>query len=185
MAQGDTIVFINSGDQCIDPSYFSEASAFLSENAHYDFIHADVIFGDVHCGDMQMSPRLCHLGRGMPFYHQTMCVRRSVFDEIGVFSTRFRIAMDYEWVCRLTLRRVHPYYFIKRAVIHMDGLGVSATSEQESIYECMKALKMNEILGPLALISLLKRETLYLGRLILNKFGLTSLLVLLKRWRNR
>ena len=74
---------------------------------------ADFVFGDLayHHPD----GRLLHLIKGDPHYgariqsrmpalnHPTMLVKRTVFDAIGGFDERYRIAMDYDWVLRAHL----------------------------------------------------------------------------------
>jgi GT2 family glycosyltransferase len=39
----------------------------------------------------------------MPFRHNTMVVRRKLFDELGLFNENFRIVSDFEFVLKLLL----------------------------------------------------------------------------------
>jgi GT2 family glycosyltransferase len=82
---------------------------------------------------------------GMPYWHQSMIVRRSVWEQIGEFDLSYCLGMDFEWVCRMERAGLKGFYYDFSPVVIMDGGGVSVTREWKSIVECVRALKKNDI----------------------------------------
>ena len=174
LAKGDKIVFLNSGDLLLDKNYFRSAEDLLDSSDDISFMHGKVIFTDILCGPMVMSPRLCSLGRGMPYYHQTMCVKKEVFDKVGGFDISFKVAMDYDFVVRMKKARFEGYYYTRNPVVQMDGGGISATNETLSILECYRSLRKHTMLNGQNLYGILLRYFLYLTRRFMLKVGLKN-----------
>ncbi|MBF0362236.1 MAG: glycosyltransferase [Oligoflexia bacterium] len=187
----DAITFLNSGDQLIKNDYYLWANQFLTsstaKNSEIDFIHSDVLFEDTLCGQMRMGPTHKNLGRGMPYYHQTMIVRKRVFDDIGGFDSSYKIAMDYNFVCRMQKSGYNKgyYYCANEAVVMMDGKGVSAIRERESIVECFRSLKESGALNIKNLNGIIVRFSLYKFRMMMMMVGAEKLLRVLKKLKHR
>lgn len=182
---GDGIVFLNSGDILIAKDYLQICDRLLQKNRHLSFIHGEVMFTDMLCGEMKMRPRLCSLGRGMPYYHQTMVVRKEVFDQIGPFKLSFKIAMDYEFVCRMEKMRCRGHYYNVHPVVRMDGMGISATKEEESIKECYIALRQNGLLNLKNICGLFVRLMFYKARVFMVWCNCHDILKKLKKLKNQ
>ena len=107
LASGKNVMFLNSGDVLLSPNYLKEAEKIINFNPQIAFVHSDSLFEDRISGTIYMEPlksmffRETPLGRGMPYNHLTMIIRKSVFDKIGLFKLHYKITMDFEWVCRL------------------------------------------------------------------------------------
>ncbi len=185
LANGDAIMFLNSGDSIIERSYIWEVENIFETNPDIGFVHGDIIFNDSICGKMHIRPALCALGRGMPYFHQTMVVRRSVFDKIGNFKLNYKITMDFEFVCRMHKVGIKGYYWTKAPIVAMDGRGVSVTREHKSIPESLKGLKENQLLTIDNLLWYLIRYTLFSGRMVMMKIGLSKLLAKLKAIKHK
>ena len=99
---------LNSGDILIDQTYPTNATKILYEHPEIDFVHADLIFEDALIGPYIMRPLRTNnklypnIGRGMPYRHQSMVVRKSIYDKVGLFNLNY-ICCDYDWVCRWEL----------------------------------------------------------------------------------
>ena len=119
-SSGDAIMFLNSGDVLIDPSYPTEAFKLLNENKDIYFVHSNILFLDLLGAELFMKPPFCNLGRGLPYLHPTMIVRKSVFDEIGLFNTDYKIAMDFDFVVRLVKKGYKGFYKEGKAVMISD-----------------------------------------------------------------
>lgn len=180
IAKGDAVIFLNSGDVLKDKGYFEKAQEILDMNPDVSFMHGAVIFNDSLCGDMLIKPALCSLGRGMPYYHQTMVVRRSVFDTIGGFRLDFKFTMDFEFVCRMYNDGFKGYYWNETPVVLMDGMGISAMHESRSIMEGFRALKENKLLNAENCFGFFVRYGFYLGRMLMVRLGLSGFLARLK-----
>ena len=187
LATGDKIMFLNSGDKLLSVEYLKEAEKFIDLNPETSFVHSDSLFEDRNCGIIYMEPlksaffKKVPLGRGMPYNHLTMVIRKSVFEKIGLFKIHYKITMDFEWVCRLQKNFLFGYYLGGKPVVMMDGNGVSSTTEQLVMWESLKALKENRLLNPKNIAGIIERSVLYLGRICLENFGMTLVLVWLKR----
>lgn len=177
MATGSGVVFLNSGDVLIRPEYFEWAESHLTSK---DFTYSDILFDDAVGGVIRLKPHGQSLGRGMPYAHPSLVVKRQVFDLIGGFVENFRIAMDYEFVCRMKNANLDGVYY-GQPVVLMDGTGVSATNESRSLTECRNALIANDLWTFSNRFFFYKRRLLYSLRRALLAAGLGSLLGSLKR----
>ena len=129
------------------------------------------------------------IGRGMPYRHQSMVVKKKVYDRVGLFNTEY-VCCDYDWVCRWELIRKKSngkaYYLQGNPVILMDGGGVSSRNESKVILEAFQIiLKHSKHLGSLKKIitylALFKRIFLYSCRFILIRMGYMHILAKIKR----
>lgn len=183
-SSGDAIMFLNSGDELIEQSYLKEAEIILHENQDIDFIHSNIIFIDSVGTELYMKPPFCNLGRGMPYHHLTMIVRKTIFDQIGLFNKRYKIAMDFDFVVRLTKKGFKGEYIRDKAVVKMEGAGISVERESESIKECYKSLKDNSYLNIQNISWLSVRVVLFLLRELMVKIGVGGLLRILKKTKH-
>lgn len=186
-ANGENMMFLNSGDVLLSPEYLKEAETVMSFNPDISFVHSDSLFEDRISGIIYMEPLKsilfseAPLGRGMPYNHLTMVIRRSVFEKIGLFKLHYKITMDFEWVCRLQKNKLMGHYLSGKPVVQMDGGGVSSTTEQLVMWESFKALIENRLLNPKNILGIIERSILYLGRILLETLGMTGTLGWLKR----
>lgn len=181
MATGSGIVFLNSGDVLIHPEYFEWAESHLTSK---DFTFSDILFDDAVGGVIRLKPHGRPLGRGMPYPHPSLVVNRRIFDSIGGFLEHFRIAMDYEFVCRMQNAKLEGAYY-GQPVVLMDGTGVSTTNEGRSLLECKNALIENDLWTLRNRFSFYERTVRYSVRRALLAAGLGSLLGSWKRFVRR
>ena len=196
-SKGDNLMFLNSGDMLLSPDYLINSEKILNSNQEISFVHSDSLFEDRISGTIYMEPlksivfKDVPLGRGMPYNHLTMVIRRKAFENVGLFKLHYKITMDFEWVCRLNKNNINGIYLGGEPVVRMDGGGISSTTEQLVMWESLKALKENHLLSPRNLAGIFERSILYLGRISMEIFGMTETLGWLKRkkhnsnWKNR
>ncbi|MGR3317117.1 MAG: glycosyltransferase [Candidatus Anammoxibacter sp.] len=178
--KGDAVVFLNSGDVLKEKGYFAKTRDILDENQEISFVHGDIIFSDSLCGEMLMKPALCSLGRGMPYYHQTMVVRKSVFDKVGEFCLDYKFTMDFEFVCRMHKAGFKGYYWSESPIVIMDGSGVAVKREYESIMEGLRGLRENKLLNAENCVGFFTRYGFYAARALMIRLGLSGHLARLK-----
>ncbi|MCX7610699.1 MAG: glycosyltransferase [Ignavibacterium sp.] len=164
LSSGDYIMFLNSGDVLISPDYLFKAKSILDNNKDIVFVHSNIIFSDQLGAELFMKPLMKNLGRGMPYLHQTMIVRRKVFDEVGLFKKELKYAMDFDLVVRMEKKNYKGFYLNEGAVVKMDGSGVSIVKEKDSILECFKVLKDEKYLTFRNLVGFIIRFLKFLGR---------------------
>ena len=182
-------MMLNSGDILLDQSYPEQAMKILNENPEVDFVHADELYDDVLIGKFVMQPLRFqnnlkpNIGRGMPYRHQTMVVRKTVYDRVGWFDLSY-ISSDYDWVCRWEVSLFNSdrgaYYLKGNPVVKMDGAGVSATQESKVMWEAIQIIKINFPNKIEVYLTFLKRLILFSGRKLLKWLGQENYLSTLK-----
>jgi glycosyltransferase involved in cell wall biosynthesis len=178
---GDLIMFLNSGDELIESGYLKEAVDIFNKNKEVDFIHSNLILIDSIGSELYMKPPLCNLGRGLPYLHPTMIVKKSVFNQIGLFSKEFKIAMDFDFIVRLEKKGFKGFYVNDKAVVKMEGTGRSIEQEFNGIKECYKSLKQNDFLNLKNSVGMIVRILLFLLRKFMKLSGMGVLLRYLKK----
>ena len=195
LSSGDAIIMLNSGDILLDRTYPARASQILDQDPQIDFVHADLIFEDTLIGSYIMRPLRTknvlspNIGRGMPYRHQSMVVRKEVYGRVGFFNLNY-ICSDFDWVCRWEsgLKKSHgkAYYSQGDPVIIMDGGGISSTQERRIILEAIQIIKQrNRYVGFLEQmesdVALFTRLVFFYCRFLLKTMGFINILIKLKR----
>ena len=181
LSSGKYIMFLNSGDELIDKSYPENASKILEDHPENDFVHSNLLLIDDNRNEFYMRPQMKSLGRGMPYLHPTMITKKQLFDNVGLFNTKIKIAMDFDWIARLQKNNSAGYYYDEKAVVKMDGKGKSVLKESEALKECFAILKINSLLTFENYIGFIIRYILYLGRVLTVKVGLKKILISTKK----
>jgi len=179
-SSGDAIMFLNSGDELIEPVYLKESEQILKTNKEVAFIHSNLILIDSIGTELYMKPLFCNLGRGLPYLHPTMIVRKSVFDQIGLFNKEYKIAMDFDFIVRLEQKGYKGFYLKDAAAVKMEGTGRSIEQELDAIKECYKSLKQNDSLNLENVFGITVRVVLFFLRKLMVLIGLGGLLRNLK-----
>jgi glycosyltransferase involved in cell wall biosynthesis len=180
-SSGDYIMFLNGGDELLDDRYPDNAAEILDNKSEYSFVHSNMVFVDKSGIELYVRPSLKNIGRGMPYLHPTMIVRKTVFEKIGGFNKKFKISMDYDWVVRLEKEGFKGYHMDQEAPVRMDGSGKSVTEEGEAIKECYRILRENGYLNLKNRTGFFIRYFFYFGRRFLSVVGLNRLLISLKK----
>jgi glycosyltransferase involved in cell wall biosynthesis len=104
MASGKYVLFVNA-DDWLEPDHVATAVEVLEQHPNMAFVFGDLVH---HRGD---APAYLQTGghdyaHALPYRmgrlnHPSMVFRRAYFDRIGVFDTRYTIAMDFNWLQRL------------------------------------------------------------------------------------
>jgi glycosyltransferase involved in cell wall biosynthesis len=183
IASGDYIMFLNSGDILLDKNYPLNAVSVLKEKEDIDFVHSNLLLADLTGIEIIMKPTFSNLGRGMPFLHPTMIVKKVLFNKIGMFDTKYKIAMDFDWISKLIKNNSKGYYINGEPVVLMDGGGKSVAQEKLAIKECFSILKKNDLLTFENYVGYIIRYSLFFIRNFLLKIGLVKLLKKLKKMK--
>lgn len=189
-SHGDAVMMLNSGDILLDRTYPEQALLILAKHPEVNFVHADELYDDALIGKFVMQPLRFqnnlkpNIGRGMPYRHQTMIVRKTVYDKVGLFDLNY-ITSDYDWLCRweasLTETGGSAYYFQGKPVVKMDGGGVTVTQEWKVMREAVEIVRTHFPINIEIKFSLFKRLILFGGREFLKRFQMENILSQLKR----
>ena len=137
LARGEFIGLVNS-DDWIEPEHARLAVESLRRSG------ADFAFGDLFVHDPKGAVRYAMTGdpaygarlrHAMPdVHHPTVVCRREVYERHGLYDTRLRIAMDYEWLLRGYLNGARGVY-VPGLASHMRGSGVSNRNARMGLAE--------------------------------------------------
>jgi GT2 family glycosyltransferase len=136
-AQGSILHLLNSGDTYFDSSIINTALDFFLNNKAITWASGKIFMKRseiwVHVG-VPFDPN--QLFKGMrSISHPTYFLRASVYDRVGFFSEKYKIAMDFDLLCRL---KDEAYGFINQTLIRFDDKGVSTNNYLESLKENIK-----------------------------------------------
>jgi hypothetical protein len=80
--------------------------------------------------------------------HPAMFIRRQIYKEIGFFETHFKIAADYEFLCRLVHYTNLKSVYLSSVLVRMQLGGVSTGGFRNTILlnkEVFRAIRKNGI----------------------------------------
>ena len=138
LSKGEYIGILNADDY-YEPEQLENAVAALVKSGA-PFVHGDIILHGWQGQDVELlgDPHYeLKIKERMPSLHQvtTLC-RKSVFQNYGLFSTKYRIAGDYDWYLRLAnLGCIGVHVPSVRA--HMTAGGVSTTQQRRAFFEAL------------------------------------------------
>lgn len=182
---GKYVMFLNSGDELISKSYLKKAKDFLDINPGYSFVHSNIVFVDESGEKLFIRPPMKNIGRGMPYLHPSLVVRKNVFDKTGLFRTDLKIAMDYDFIIRMKKEKLRGFYFNEVYSVQMEGTGKSVKEEYAAIKECFRILKDNDVLNVKTLTGFSVRYSLFVIRKLLSAAGFNKLLINMKKRKHR
>ena len=131
---GDVVLFLNSGDKLHDETVLQRVQEALAADPSIQWLSGKVhlLRGGqwVTVGKPFEKEKLY---RGMrSVSHQTMYVRRALFDRHGGFDPSLRISMDYDFVCRIADEKSA---FIDYPLATYDTTGVSSVGYLKAMEE--------------------------------------------------
>lgn len=159
-ATGDVVGFLHADDLYEAPESLAQVAAAFADPA-VDAVYGDLVY--VRHSDTAQVVRYWRAGpfvagclaRGWMPPHPTFYVRRSVYERLGLFDTRFRIAADYESILRILGRGgVRPVY-LPQVLVRMRLGGISNRSMRSMLMKSREdyaAMQINGIGGINALL---------------------------------
>lgn len=138
LATGEYIGILNADDY-YEPSQLENAVAALIKSGA-PFVHGDIILHGWQGQDVELlgDPHYeLKIKERMPSLHQvtTLC-RRSVFQRYGLFSTKYRIAGDFDWYLRLANQGCIGVH-VPSVRAHMAAGGISTTQQRRAFFEAL------------------------------------------------
>lgn len=140
LAKGDILVMLNASDTYYDSHSLLKVIKAFEENPNINWLHAKyqlfrggkwVIIGKPFEADK--------LYRGMrSICHQTMYVRKKLYDQYGLFDTSLKIGMDYDFLMRI---KDEPFYFLYEPIVNYAPEGISSVQYLKSLKESSEIFK--------------------------------------------
>jgi glycosyltransferase len=147
LATGDAVGFLNADDVFENNDVLAKIAAIF-ENPNIDAVYGDLVY--VQHDDISKAVRYWKSGHydaaslslGWMPPHPTFYVRRSVYNRLGGFDTRYRIAADYDTVLRfMAVGKIRTDY-IPEVMVRMRVGGVSNRSIKTIFRKSMEDLKV-------------------------------------------
>ncbi|MGY4385428.1 glycosyltransferase involved in cell wall biosynthesis [Pedobacter sp. UYP24] len=153
IAKGDIVGILNADDFFANEEVISAiVSCFVNG---YDAVYGGLNY--VKRGD---SKTICRKWKSGIFNvrklrygwmppHPTLYLKRSVFNQCGVYSSEFEVAADYEFILRIFLKYEVRPFFLNKILVHMRQGGISNGSYIKRInlikqdYVIIKAMGLN------------------------------------------
>ncbi|MBC7489088.1 MAG: glycosyltransferase [Glaciimonas sp.] len=154
-ATGEVVGFLHADDVFENSEVLSKV-AVAFEDPTIDAVYGDLVY--VRYDDIGQVIRYwksglyddAALARGWMPPHPTFYVRRSVYERLGGFDTRYRIAADYDTVLRfLAVGKIRAAY-IPEVLVRMRAGGISNRSLKTIVrksLEDMGVLRRNKVGG--------------------------------------
>ena len=129
LATGEFVYFLNSDDRFYDKSVLSDIAKIASTNPNTDYFYGGVVCKNLF-GGKSMNIFLKKISRfsfkcGQNIKHQSIFVRRKLFNNFGQFNTEYKVSADYEWQCRLIAAGCHGL-FVNRLIAYYNQEGYSS-----------------------------------------------------------
>lgn len=150
MATGDVIGLINSDDLFCDPKALEKVIDVFTKNKNLDSVYADLFYVSQH--DTNKIVRRWVTGKQRPFKygwhpaHPTFYIKKSVYDQYGLFDLSYKLAADFEIMLRFLDKYKISTVYLAAPLVKMR-LGGETNKSFKNIYnqnlECLRAFKKN------------------------------------------
>lgn len=148
LATGDYIGILNSDDVYYHPTVLEQVAQNLLET------HVDALYGDVVYFAGDEPEHIIRYYSSAPFTqsslmwgwmpaHPALFLKKSLFDRYGLYRSGYRIAGDFELVCRIFKNPDISFTYVPQAFVRMRMGGVSTRnfknrwiSQQEMFQAC-------------------------------------------------
>jgi len=161
LATGDVIGILNSDDVYADNGILEEVMHVFQEDPSMDMVYGDLVY--VQPDNLTIVVRNW---RSTPYYdryfedghvppHPSLFLRRSVYQQAGLFNTEMKLAADYELMLRVFKKHKFQSRYLPKLFVKMR-LGGSTNKSWKNIIlgnqEILKAWKINNLSAPLLLM---------------------------------
>jgi len=142
-ASGEVIGFLHA-DDVLQDEHVLEKIAKAFEDPTIQIVYGDLVY--VTQEDLQHVVRTWHSGkfnsrklrRGWMPPHPTFYARRSLYEQLGGFNLRYRIAADYDCMLRLLCQKSICIKYIPEILVRMRVGGISNRSLRNIIQKSLE-----------------------------------------------
>jgi len=148
-ATGELIGFCHADDVLAGDTVIKAVLKVFEENPSIDIVYGDLLYKDAQ---LAKTIRVWKSGKQASFKtgwmppHPATFVRKSVFDNVGLFRTDIGSAADYEWLLRaMHVHKIKAYY-LPKVLVHMRSGGISnanMAARSQGFKGDMQAWKLN------------------------------------------
>lgn len=160
LATGDIIGILNSDDMFFDDHVLNRINTFFNEN-ECDGLYSDLFLmedNNLHIPSRKfISGSLPYYFGGMP-PHPTLYLSKKIYDEVGFYNVKYKIAADYDFIIRMYKNKKYKICYMKKFNVSMRPGGKSTNGIKghfESFKDAYHVLHDNKVNFSF-LVSLLK-----------------------------
>lgn len=153
IAQSNIVGILNSDDIYQDTGVLENVASIMNSN-DIDLIYADLVYFNSNNPEKitrKYRSKAFSVGKlsyGLIPAHPTVFVRRSIYERLGVFDPKFRIAGDFDWLARIFKSNLVTSLYIPKVFLRMR-LGGQSTGGLKSLMikndEILRACIKNDI----------------------------------------
>ena len=153
-ATGDIVAFLHADDLYADKFSLSRVVEIFQDKK------VDIVYGDASYFDGDETSKVVrkyksnkltkkNLAWGKMPVHPSIFIKKSIYEQFGSFRTEFKIAGDYDFLCRIINYDDLSSYYEPRVFVLMQRGGVSTTRTLKNTIilnkEILNAIKDNNI----------------------------------------
>ena len=158
---GDVIGILNSDDVYADAEVLPAVMNAFMADEQLDLLYGDLVY--VKSNDVEQVVRKW---TSAPYYsrffedghvppHPSLFIKRSVYDQVGLFNLEMRLAADYEFMLRLFKLHSYQSKYLNRLLVKMRLGGATNASIKNIVQgnlEILRAWKINKLKAPFLLM---------------------------------
>lgn len=179
LASGELIGILNSDDWYEKDTVQTVVDISLL-HPDYGLFHGDLLFWSEDLKPLYtLKPDISfkEIWNKMPVNHPTCFVRKEIYEKMGNFTLKYKIANDYDLILRLFVNGV-KFKYIDRKLTNMRTGGLSMVGEESSWFE-IRDITIQHGLSPVKaylnlFIKLVKRKS----RKLIESLGMGSIVTL-------
>lgn len=124
-SSGDIIALLNSDDVYIDKNIVTSIMEIFNNNSQIDILYGDILYVKNRNIDSVVRKwtskkyfdNFFEFGNVPP--HPTLFLKKSVYEEIGLFNTKYRLAADYDLMLRIFKANQFKSFYLNRFIVKM------------------------------------------------------------------
>lgn len=142
-ATGEIVAILNSDDIWM-PNTLELVAWVFSRNPDIGVVSGSIeVWEDLPGGaNVVLRSSLLHLYRGMTVQHPATFVRRSVYERVGLFNTRYRIGADYDFVLRCLKANI-PWMILADILVCMRAGGKGGSTFSRDDWRIRRSHKLS------------------------------------------
>jgi glycosyltransferase len=132
-ATGDVVGFVHSDD------FLADATIIASIVEAFETKEVDGVYGDLHYVALENTDKIIRNWISQPFSykllkqgwmpaHPTLYLKKSLYDNYGMFNVNFKIAADYDFILRIFKQTNLNFFYLPKTIVKMRVGGASNRS---------------------------------------------------------
>jgi len=153
LATGEIIGLLHSDDYFANNQILYDVSAEFQNNS-VDAVYGDAAFFKKECPEKIVRRyssaffKPSRLGWGLMPAHTTLFLRRETYLNVGEYKIEYKIAADFDYVCRVFISKNFRYSYIPQVLVRMQTGGLSTSGWKSTLTlnkEVMRSCRENKI----------------------------------------